>query len=62
MCALWKLGLWELEAIVVTAFCENHCLARGYSGAARRGRRGDESVGYGGISVLCIFVRGNVLT
>ena len=44
------------------AFCENHCLAKGYSDAERRGRRGDESEGYGGISVLCIFVRDNVLT
>lgn len=44
MCALWKLGLWELGAVVVLAFCENHGLARGYSGAERRGRRGDGSV------------------
>lgn len=26
------------------AFCENHCLAKGYSGAERRGRRRDGSV------------------
>ena len=26
------------------AFCENHGLARGYSSAERRGRRGDGSV------------------
>lgn len=44
MCALWKLGLWELGAVVVPAFCENHGHARGYSGAERRGRRGDGSV------------------
>lgn len=35
------------------AFCENHCLAKGYSGAERRGRRGDGTVD---TEVLAFFV------